>query len=292
MQEHSPLPDRLTAEQREQVEVVLGESEVALISCLYWRMDIERVIPCRRLADSYVYVPVAGRLAYRVATQEGVVGPGEFMMVAEGVEHEARLAAGCDYFEAFALHAHAYTTHGQSLFAVFREPIGRLQPLSVWLEQLELLTHLMGVDQDLGRRFGEPWLRHLLLHQLMQGRAVYARPAATDERLWRALYYLMRHYAERLTVGELAARAGVSEVHFRNLFRRHTGQTPKAYIQQLRLRKARALLQTNPLLTVKEVAAQTGFGDAHHFHAVFKRAYGVTPATCRRGRPEGRPPLA
>jgi AraC-like DNA-binding protein len=48
------------------------------------------------------------------------------------------------------------------------------------------------------------------------------------------------------------------------------------------LRKARALLQTNPQATIKEVASQTGFGDPHYLHAVFKQVYGTAPAACRR----------
>ncbi len=282
MQEDSYLPKRLGRAQRERVRTILDNSEVALISCLFWRLDIRRVIAPRRLGDSYLYFPVEGRLCYRIDQTEGTIGPGEFMMVSEGVEHEARLAEGCEYFEAFAIHAHAYTAHSMPLFSIFRDPIGRLEAPQLWFEQLELLTHLMGHNQELGRRFGEPWLRRLLLHQVMRGSPMHEAPSIADPRLWRSLRDIMADYASSLTVRDLARRAGLSEARFRTLFRQYTGQTPKAYIQTFRLRKARALLQTNPLLTVKEVAKQTGFGDAHYLHAVFKQAYGVTPGACRR----------
>lgn len=93
------------------------------------------------------------------------------------------------------------------------------------------------------------------------------------------------HAVEPLEFNPVPVTPGAVE-QFRKLFLRHTGATPKAYIQQLRLRKARALPQTNPQLTVKEAAEQTGFGDPHYLHAVFKQVYGIAPAACRRS-PEG-----
>ena len=282
MHESSQLPDRFTAAKMQQAETILARSEMELISCLWWRMDIRDVVPRRRLGDSYLFFPTVGRLWCRIGPREQVIGPGEFMMVAEGVEHEARLAEDCNYFEAYAIHTHAYTTHGQPLFEVFSTPIGRIEPPAPWFGQLELLTHLMGTTPSLGRMFGEAWLRTLLLMQLAQGNTVQTRPAADDRRLWEAVDHILNHYASPLQVPALARQAGLSDVQFRKRFKQYTGCSPKAYIQQLRLRKARALLQTNPQATIKEVASQTGFGDPHYLHAVFKQVYGTAPAACRR----------
>ena len=41
------------------------------------------------------------------------------------------------------------------------------------------------------------------------------------------------------------------------------------------------MLKTNPLLTVKEIASQTGFDDPRYFHSVFKEAFGMTPTAFR-----------
>lgn len=281
MQESSNLPNRLSADQRQQAEVILVRSEIALISCLWWRMDIRDVILPRRLMDSYFFFPAKGRLACRIGGQEYLIGPGQFMMVAEGVEHEAWQPPGCDYLEAYALHAYAYSTQGQPLPGLFASPIGRMEPPAPWFSQLEVLTHLMGADPKLGRQFGDPWLRGLLLQQLSQGNALEEPPAEDDRRLWTALEFIMQHNTDPLTVSALARQAGLSDVQFRKRFRHYTGQSPKAYIQQLRLRKARALLRSNPRLTIKEVAKQTGFMNANYLHAVFKETYDSTPNACR-----------
>lgn len=282
MQDNSSLADLFTAGQQEQAAVILAGSQVALISCLYWQMDIPQVIPFRRLGDSLLYIPVSGRLRCTVGHHEKLLGPGDVLMVPEGIEHEARLAPDCDYFEAYAVHAHAYTTHGRPLFHIFTSPFGYCRPAETWLEQLATLTHLMGRNPALGRQFGEPWLRSLLLHQVAQGLPIKKKPTMDDPRLWQSVCHILNNYDTHLTISDLARQAGLSEGHFRRLFQRYTGLAPKAYIQQLRLRKARLLLQTNPQLTVKEAANMTGFNDPHYLHAVFKATYGMSPGDCRK----------
>ena len=147
-----------------------------------------------------------------------------------------------------------------------------------------MLTHILGKDQDLGGRFGESLLRSLLVQQLSVHNVLTELPVADDPRVWRARLHVLRHCADPLRVEGLAAKAGISTVQFRKLFKRYTGMPPQRYIQQIRLRKAWALLRTNSTLTVKEVAQQTGFSDAHYLHAAFKDAYGMTPGECRRLR--------
>jgi AraC-like DNA-binding protein len=282
MQNISALPDLMNDSQRQQTELILAKSNIALISCNFWWMTIKEIIPCRRLADSYLYVPKIGRLKCRVGNEERTIGPGEFMMVAEGVEHEAYMADDCDYFEVFSLHAHAYTHQNLPLFAVFSSSFGKLDYPEMWIAQLSLLTHLMGKSLELGRSYGEPWLRSFLLHQVMQNNPVRDIPIADDPRMWRAVYTIINNFTESVTVEKLAQDANISTVQFRKLFRRYTGISPKDYLIQTRLRKAMALLQSNPQLTIKEVAEQTGFGNSHYLHIAFKTAYGITPGECRK----------
>ena len=46
--------------------------------------------------------------------------------------------------------------------------------------------------------------------------------------------------------------------------------------------KARELLVSNPRMEVQQIAAETGFSDASHFIAMFKKITGVTPLEFRR----------
>jgi transcriptional regulator GlxA family with amidase domain len=92
-----------------------------------------------------------------------------------------------------------------------------------------------------------------------------------------ALNRIHAHYRDAaLDLPALAAAAGLSLHHFGRVFRAATGSSPMHYLQQVRLRQARALLETTTL-RVKEVAHEVGFGDPLHFSRAFRAAHGHSP---------------
>lgn len=95
-----------------------------------------------------------------------------------------------------------------------------------------------------------------------------------------AAAYISEHFAEKLTVGELAAMAGFSEYHFIRVFKRQTGFTPYEYLLHTRISNARYLLR-NSALPVKEICFSTGFSGESSFCTAFKRVEGMTPAQYR-----------
>jgi transcriptional regulator GlxA family with amidase domain len=81
--------------------------------------------------------------------------------------------------------------------------------------------------------------------------------------------------ARRWTLDDLAAVAHASPRHLTRLFQMHTGTTPLAYINCLRIALARQLL-TNSHLTLDEVAERAGFGSSRHLRRIW-RQYSATP---------------
>jgi len=277
----SQLRDLVDASQWPQVRTIL-QSGLSIISCLFWRVTGRNVIGPRVLHDSFFYFPVKGRMWCRIGSTEGTIGPGQFMMAAEGVPHEARMADDCALIETFAMHVHLFAPQGQPLLGIFQRPIGTLSYPNFWYSQLRLLTCLAAEDQNLASRFGEPLLRNLLIEQVTGGNPLRETPVTDDPRMWLAVFTILRGIGGPPTVSGLARQAHLSEVQFRKLFRRYTGMAPKAYIRNVQLRKARALLQSSEFLTVKEIAARSGFATARHLHTTFKSAYGETPGACRK----------
>jgi AraC-like DNA-binding protein len=74
----------------------------------------------------------------------------------------------------------------------------------------------------------------------------------------------------------LAQKAGISEVYLRKLFISNLGITPKQYILDLRLKKAKQLL-TDTNHTVTTISEKCGFTSPYHFSRIFKEKTGVTP---------------
>ena len=98
-----------------------------------------------------------------------------------------------------------------------------------------------------------------------------------------AVRWCEAHFAEPLSVPQLAARLFLSPNHFSQRFTREVGVTPAAFIRRLRLEKARALLRETdwPLARIAEA---TGFADAAHLARSFCGFYGLTPGAFRHGQ--------
>jgi len=74
----------------------------------------------------------------------------------------------------------------------------------------------------------------------------------------------------------LAEYLGISEVYLRKLFLRHLGTTPKQYILNLRLQKAKQLL-TDTDRSVSSISEACGFSGVYHFSRAFKQKFGRSP---------------
>lgn len=92
-----------------------------------------------------------------------------------------------------------------------------------------------------------------------------------------AVHFMEEHLADAtLSNAVVANHAGISEVYLRRLFREARHTTPKQYILELRIRKARQLLAEGHL-SVSEIAERCGFSSVYHFSRAFRRAAGSSP---------------
>ena len=92
--------------------------------------------------------------------------------------------------------------------------------------------------------------------------------------------FISEHFAEKLTISQLASLVSLSDYHFIRIFKRQTGFTPHEYILNTRMNTARYLLK-NSTLSVKDICFSTGFSCESVFCSAFKRTEGITPAQYR-----------
>jgi len=79
-----------------------------------------------------------------------------------------------------------------------------------------------------------------------------------------------------ITVRSLADLCSLSPDHLRHAFRKKTGQSLGRYIEELRIAKAKALLNDQQL-SLKQIAHRLGFSTAGNFSVAFRRVTGQTP---------------
>ena len=87
--------------------------------------------------------------------------------------------------------------------------------------------------------------------------------------------YLRGHFAEKVSVTSLARKAQISPSHFAALFKRQVGFPVLKYQTQLRMSRARELLDTTDL-TVSGIARQVGYDDAFYFSRQFRSVHGTS----------------
>jgi AraC-like DNA-binding protein len=106
--------------------------------------------------------------------------------------------------------------------------------------------------------------------------------------LRRARDFADRHYAQPLSLNEIAGVAGLSKYHFLRLFRATYGITPMEYVSQRRIERAQDLLRTTNL-TVTEVCFMVGFSSLGSFSSRFRRLVGENASGFQRRYADGAP---
>ena len=97
----------------------------------------------------------------------------------------------------------------------------------------------------------------------------------THPRIAWAIEYIDEHLDERLSLNELAAKAGLSVWRFCTVFRQHVGVAPGRYIWGQRLQKVQSLLAGGE--SPASAALMTGYYDQSHLCRHFRHSCGMTP---------------
>jgi transcriptional regulator GlxA family with amidase domain len=97
-----------------------------------------------------------------------------------------------------------------------------------------------------------------------------------------------RHYAEPITLSELARLAGMSRFHMIRAFRAAYGDTPIRYLSRRRIARAQDLLRYANL-TVTEICMAVGYSSLSSFSSRFTELVGESPSAYQRRWATGAP---
>jgi transcriptional regulator GlxA family with amidase domain len=102
-----------------------------------------------------------------------------------------------------------------------------------------------------------------------------------DRRVRAAIAFMNANLHRKFTPLEIAQSVRLSLSHLRELFKSETQTSLGRYHNELRLARAKHLLETT-FLSVKEVASSVGLNGVSHFVRNFEKRYGNTPARYAR----------
>lgn len=101
------------------------------------------------------------------------------------------------------------------------------------------------------------------------------------ERSKNILAYLHKHYAEKVTINDIATAVNVSPKECIRSFKKSIHQTPIEYLLNYRIEQAKKLLRQSEF-SITDVALQAGFSTSAYFSKIFKERVGQIPREYRQ----------
>ena len=92
--------------------------------------------------------------------------------------------------------------------------------------------------------------------------------------------FLVNQYNQKVELKDIANHVGVSSYYLERLFKKETLETPRSYLEKIRVDKASYLL-TSTSLTNLEICLEVGFQSPSNFYKVFRRLKNCTPSEYR-----------
>jgi AraC family transcriptional regulator len=97
----------------------------------------------------------------------------------------------------------------------------------------------------------------------------------------RAQEFIDRRWRDDLTLEQIASHVYISPFHFQRIFKQQTGETPKEYLNRIRLENAIQRIYVDRHKSVFDVALECGFSSQAAFARAFRQKFGVSATEFR-----------
>ena len=235
--------------------------------------------------------PVGIRWRLPGTVRERHVAPGGLFMLPGGMDLGVRLAAPLETLHIYLGHRLVREVAGDLGMdsAELRPCLGEPDPL---VERLALGVRDALTDRDGAAHVYADYLSRALAARLLREHSSIGRRATpfsateatvgslTPAQLRRATEFMETCLERSITLADIAASCGLSPTVFARRFKQSTGMPPHQHLVQLRVERAKRLLEGG--LPIVEVALACGFAHQEHLTGTFRRFTGSTPAAFRR----------
>lgn len=267
------------------------------IACYHDDLQAEPV-PWHWHEELEVLVVSEGMILATAGGEKFRLGKGEGLFINAGVLHgDWPLNAGSCRLHSMVFHPRLvggnpdsvfWQKYLQPLLTDPSRPCAVLRPTVDWqheaIEDMERAFRAV-VNEIPGYEFKtRAALSEMIFQLVSHAPAVQAMPKKAlrnADRIKTMLQFIQEHYAEDISVEQVASSASISPSECLRCFHNMIGTKPNQYLRDQRAQRAAELL-CGTGLRVTEIAMQCGFQDASYFARAFRQVYGCGPTEYRR----------
>lgn len=99
----------------------------------------------------------------------------------------------------------------------------------------------------------------------------------------KAKAYINANFHKEISLDDVSREVDISPYYFSKIFKEETGKNFIEYVTEIRMEKAKELLQSSTL-SMKEICGEVGYADPNYFSRTFKKNVGLTPTEYKEGR--------
>ncbi len=252
------------------------------ISCIYWvgaRSDLTQNWNRYNFQQPYskLYYVEEGEIVVQIYGQTVKAGPGDLMLIPEKTVHSCWLpedgyAKKCwchfslkneagKFFERFVLEPVLHVPNRAAVKKLFRQMF-HSENLPTPQKELAATNAICS-----------------LVQYYFEHTNVIVREVASD-RIKQVIDFIEQHYAENLTLEQLAQVAGYSTTHLSKRFHEVTGMPPIRYLSHVRIENAKHMLQYSDD-PIGQIMEKCGFTDPAYFSRIIKKTLGFSPQSYR-----------
>ena len=242
------------------------QPNIELTFCTYFK-SIKRFVYEQETYEDYVAFCVKqGSFSYQIGEDKGVASEGEIVICPPKQPFFRKIIQTAEICMIKFKTAEPFHLSGKKI---------RVSNILRFNENLDKLERCLFCDT----LFNEPIFSHYcmdILYLAIDG-------IGENSKMSFAKNYIEQNYDKELFISELAKQMGYSTPHLINKFKSYYGITPKAFVSQIRILKAKELLLSTDKLS-REIAYCLGFSDELYFIRFFKKHTGLTPKRFREYR--------
>lgn len=257
------------------------------------RENIDDIIPWHWHEELETILVTEGTLRLHVLSEQYMLSPGDIAIINSNALH---MAVG---FPKAVIHSFVFSTMLLTGTADSSFAVKYISPLVSSPSFLCLVVH----SDELAKRYEDGFstlrfdqegyefvvrdaLSALMMEvyrQIMPSARETPAPTNVDaQRLAAMMSYIHTHYADKLTLKDIAQVCGISERETLRCFKRTIGEAPIQYLLRYRLLRGAAMLSEQSDMSISAIALACGFDSSAYFTKQFKTLYSCTPQQYRK----------